>query len=72
MARFYTIAEWRDLASKYLRVRRIDVYGGKRQLVPLPERLRIIVMPLIPDGLARFLMNKCKLGGLLVSVLERA
>ncbi len=71
MARFYTIAEWRDLASKYLRVRRIDVYGGKRQVVPLPERLRTVVMPLIPDGLTRFLMNKCKLGGLLVSVLDR-
>jgi len=72
IARYYTISEWRSLVSRYFGIRRIQIYGSKAELVPLPSaRFKTAVLALIPNRLSRFLTNRCKLGGFLVSILEK-
>jgi ubiquinone/menaquinone biosynthesis C-methylase UbiE len=72
LARFYSVSEWRRLASEFFRIPRIYVYGVKAEMVPLPSgALKQLVLKLIPDTCGRFLTNRLRMGGLLVSILEK-
>lgn len=72
IARHYSIDEWRTLTSKHFNVKDVQIFGTKVELVMLPgTTLKRLAMPLFPDPLSRFLTHRCKLGGFLVSSLER-
>ncbi|CAG1004329.1 partial demethylmenaquinone methyltransferase / 2-methoxy-6-polyprenyl-1,4-benzoquinol methylase, partial [Anaerolineae bacterium] len=72
IARYYTIPEWRTLASQFFSVERIAIYGGKPEIVPLPAgRLKEQALRLIPDRLGRFFTNDLKWGVFLVSSLKK-
>lgn len=72
IARYYSISEWRDLASEFFQVESIRIFGSKSEIVPLPGgRSKAIMMSIIPNNLSRFLTNRCKMGGFLVSTLKK-
>jgi len=72
IARFYTFSEWTALVSDLFRVKRIGVFGAKADLVPLPAGpLKEWVLRLFPNRVARFLTHHCRMGGFLVSTIEK-
>ena len=72
IARYYTISEWRSLASKYFDVEKIQIYGQKSELFPLPSGgIKNFLMGVMPNGTSRFLTNQLKFGGFIVSTLKK-
>jgi ubiquinone/menaquinone biosynthesis C-methylase UbiE len=72
IARHYKPHEWRDLVSPFFEVRSLDVFGAKAALVPLPAgRLKHAILRLVPDSVARFFLSRCRMGMLLVTVLQK-
>lgn len=72
IARYYTTAEWRALASRYFKVDSIRVCGSKLQLLQMPPgRLKDTARRLLPDAVARFFTNACGWGTFLVSELSK-
>lgn len=68
LARYFTRSEWRELVSRSMDVQAISVFGQKPQLVPLPGgKAKDAVLKLVPNGVARFLANRARLGTFLVS-----
>ena len=72
IARYYTIAEWKASVSKFFGVDKVSIYGSKSEIIPLPGgKLKQAVVSVVPNGLSRFLTNHCRMGGFLVSVLNK-
>jgi ubiquinone/menaquinone biosynthesis C-methylase UbiE len=72
IARYYSISEWRNLVSEFFHIENIQIFGDKSEIVPLPGgKAKAIVMSLIPNNLSRFITNRCKMGGFLVSTLSK-
>lgn len=72
IARFYTVSEWKALASDLFSIDKIFIFGSKTEIVPLPSgRIKKLVMDFIPDVLSRFLTNKMKMGAFLFTVLRK-
>jgi SAM-dependent methyltransferase len=72
IARMYSIAEWTELASLYLDVEKIRIYGSKTDLFPIPAgRLKDTLIKLTPSPLTRFFTNTCRFGWFLVSSLAK-
>lgn len=72
IARYYTVDEWRGLASKRFTVESIRVLGHKEQLLPLPfGALKERLAALIPDGLGRWIVNRPAIGFMLTSTLRK-
>jgi ubiquinone/menaquinone biosynthesis C-methylase UbiE len=68
LARYYTIAEWKTLLSGLFRIEKIQIFGSKSQLIPLPwGKAKEFLMSLMPDRVGRFLTNRPSIGFLLVS-----
>jgi SAM-dependent methyltransferase len=73
IARFYTADEWRTLVRPFFDVTQIRIYGLKPEILPLPHgRVKSFVERLIPDGLARFLTNRLRMGSFLVADMRKA
>jgi len=73
IARYYRPKEWRELCREFFNVERLQVYGAKNELVPLPQgRLKSALMASIPDPLVRLLCNRLRFGSFLVAVLRKA
>lgn len=73
IARFYTAAEWRGLASGLFAIDGFAVYGQKSDIVPLPAgRLKDRLLPLLPDAIARFLTHTLRMGSFLVIRMRKA
>ena len=73
IARYYSIPEWTRLVSDLFQVERIQIFGSKAELIPLPGgRLKTAIMNWIPNPLTAFFTNNCKLGSFLVSTLRKA
>lgn len=72
LARYYTPKEWAALVCDLFRIERLEVYGSKTSVVPLPAgKAKDMVLAAVPDRLGRFLTHRCRLGGFLVSVLVK-
>jgi ubiquinone/menaquinone biosynthesis C-methylase UbiE len=72
VARFYSVQEWKKLASDYFRVEHVYVFGPKADLLPIPAgSLKSMADRLLPDSVARFLTHRCRLGTLLVSAMQK-
>jgi ubiquinone/menaquinone biosynthesis C-methylase UbiE len=72
IARFYSISEWRALVSEFFCLEGIWVFGTKSHIVPLPGgKVKNVMTMLLPNYLSRFVDNRCKLGGFLVSMLRK-
>jgi SAM-dependent methyltransferase len=70
IARYYSIPEWRVLVSEFFYVERAFVCGNKLEIIPLPSgKIKNFISILIPDGISRFLTNRCKMGTFLVTTL---
>ncbi len=72
LARYYTPREWRDLASRYFNVERLQTFGPKADFVPLPNgALKRQITRRLPAPLCRFLGTTCRLGGFLVATMVK-
>jgi SAM-dependent methyltransferase len=72
LARIYSVPEWEALVSEFFVVERIQVFGPKTDIIPLPGgTLRATIRRLIPDRLGRFFTGRCRLGSLLVSSMRK-
>lgn len=72
LARYYSLREWRSLGGELFDVEELRVLGQKSELLPLPGgRVKDALLRAIPDGLARLLMNRLRLGSFLVSRLRK-
>jgi len=72
IARYYTPSEWSSLASRYFVVDKIQIFGSKAELVPLPGgNIKNFIMQSIPNNLSRFFTNKLGFGTFLVSTLKK-
>ena len=72
IARYYTIPEWRALASGLFDVEDVRIYGSKSELLPLPSgKIKNTVQSMIPDSIGRLLTNRCRMGMFLVSTLKK-
>lgn len=73
IARFYSIKEWNKLVMDHgFKVKDTHVAGQKADLVLLPAgKIKNIILKLLPDSLARFFTNKCRMGYFLVSTIEK-
>ena len=72
IARYYTIPEWRALASDLFSVDDVKVCGSKSELLPLPSgKIKSVIKSLIPDSVARLLTNQCRMGMFLISTLNK-
>lgn len=72
LARYYTFAEWRALASCYFKVEEIGTMGPKTDILLLPGgRLKSAVMKIFPNFLNRFFACRLRMGSFLVSRLTK-
>ncbi len=72
LARYYAVSEWRRLVADLFVVRDIQVLGQKTDLVPLPAgSIKNLALRLIPNGLSRFMTNRCRLGSFLVAKMRK-
>lgn len=72
MARYYTAREWASLVSEVFKIRKMQVYGTKGQVIPLPGgKMKNRMMALIPDCWTQRLANRWGLGSFLVSTFEK-
>ncbi len=70
LARYYSVAGWRQLASSEFRVAETRVMGQKTDMIPLPPgKTKAFLLRALPDGMSRFLTNNCRMGCFLVSRL---
>jgi 2-polyprenyl-3-methyl-5-hydroxy-6-metoxy-1,4-benzoquinol methylase len=73
IARFYTPAEWRALSAEYLPVTRLEIFGDKAEMVPLPAgRLKSTVLRIIPNSFSRLFLGRLRQGYFLVAHHQRA
>lgn len=71
IARYYSRADWRELASQSLDVEAIRIYGSKVELLPLPGgQLKRRLSRALPSPVGRFFTNTCGLGTFLVSSMR--
>jgi len=72
VARFYSVPEWIKFASDYFDIRHVNVFGPKADLLPIPAGcLKTAAEEMLPDNVTRFLTNRCRLGTLLVSAMQK-
>lgn len=72
IARFYTVAEWKAFAGRFLEVEEVRIMGSKAELFPLPPgALKRALMRMTPDALTRFFLNSAGMGTYLVSKLRK-
>lgn len=72
IARFYSIAEWRELAGQFFSVESVRIFGLKAEVLPLPHgRVKSALEALIPDAAARLLTNRLRMGSFLVALMRK-
>lgn len=72
LARFYSASEWKMLASQFFSVEKMEIFGSKNEMVPLPAgKVKNAVLSVFPDAAGRWLTNRCRLGMFLVSTLRK-
>ena len=50
----------------------VIVKGSKTELFPIPrERLKNLLVKLMPNGISRFFPNRCKVGSFLISKISK-
>ena len=72
IARYYTVDEWRALASEKFTIESLQVWGHKEQLLPLPfGRLKETLARAIPNRFGRWFANRPSVGFMLTSTLRK-
>ena len=71
LARYYKISGWRALVKNLFAVEWIKIMGPKTDVILLPEKLKAIVMKIIPNNVNKFFTNRLKMGSFLVSKLKK-
>ncbi|HIJ83198.1 MAG: hypothetical protein HW380_2852 [Magnetococcales bacterium] len=71
LARHYTISEWLSLAKPWFIVEKIQIFGLKAQLLPIPGgKIKNAILKVVPDRVARFLVHNGKMGTFLVAKMK--
>lgn len=71
LARFYSMSDWRKLASEFFTIKKLEVFGSKTHLIPLPGgRLKQALLPALPNAIGRLLANQCRMGSFLVATMR--
>lgn len=71
IARYYSRKDWRLLASRFLDVNSIKIFGSKLELIPLPAgEFKRGLARALPNPVGRFFTNTCCLGTFLVSEMH--
>lgn len=72
LARYYSMAEWRDEVQGLFEQERVRILGQKAELLPIPGgRFKDAILRAFPDSLARLLANRLRMGSFLVSELRK-
>jgi ubiquinone/menaquinone biosynthesis C-methylase UbiE len=72
IARFYSIEEWTKLVSPYFKVSKVLIKGQKSEIIPLPAgRIKNGITKIVPDSLARLVLNSGKQGSFVITQLEK-
>jgi len=72
IARYYSVSEWSTLASELFQIEEVKVYGSKAEVILMPGGIvKEKIMTLVPNSLARFWTNRCRMGSFLVSILKK-
>jgi ubiquinone/menaquinone biosynthesis C-methylase UbiE len=72
IARYFSPSEWRSLTAKYFLVDKIQIFGSKAELIPIPDgKIKNFILRLIPNLVGRFFTNKLCFGSFLVSTLKK-
>ena len=73
IARFYTVNEWKALTGQLFEIEDIRIKGQKSELFPLPPSgFKDSLMRVLPDGMARLILNNLRQGSFLISTLKKA
>jgi SAM-dependent methyltransferase len=73
IARYYSTRDWRAATAGLFAIDAIEICGLKTELVPLPHGgLKRAVESWLPDGLARFLLRRMRMGSFLVARMRKA
>ena len=73
IARFYRPSEWRRIAPDSLPVMRIEIYGDKAEMLPLPpSHLKSVLLRGLPDEVCRLFLHHLRQGYFLVAHHQRA
>jgi len=71
IGRYYSPRTMRAEVSPYFDVPKIQVFGAKAELPPIPGgRFKSLLLRAIPNSFGRFLTNRCRMGSFLVSELQ--
>ena len=72
IARYYSLRDWRALNAGLFKIDRLQIYGLKPELVPLPHgALKSALERLLPDTLARVLLRQLRMGSFLVAQMSK-
>jgi ubiquinone/menaquinone biosynthesis C-methylase UbiE len=67
IARYYSTAAWRETAKEFFTLERVEIFGQKAGILPLPAgRLKSLLEKLVPDLCARVMTNALRMGSFLV------
>lgn len=70
IARYYSVPEWKKLASEFFIVEDILVCGSKAEIIPLQAGgIKQTIMAITPNRMSRFFTNNLRMGSFLVSQL---
>lgn len=73
IARYYSARDWRAATAGLFTIDSTEICGLKTELVPLPHGfLRRAVETLLPDGIARLLLRRMRMGSFLVARMSKA
>ncbi|MBF0152749.1 MAG: class I SAM-dependent methyltransferase [Magnetococcales bacterium] len=72
LARYYTMSEWRSLVEPGFTIEEMQISGLKPELLPIPGgRIKNLLLAMIPDSVARFLICRCKMGSFLIAKMTK-
>jgi hypothetical protein len=73
IARYYKPREWCETTQGLFEIEAMQVCGLKVEVLPLPHgRLKQTLESLLPNGLARFMTQKLRMGTFLIANMRRA
>lgn len=67
LARYYTLASWRQFVKDKFDIRRLETLGNKGDIIPLPgSKVKSVMEHLIPLALTKWSLNNFRMGSFLI------
>jgi ubiquinone/menaquinone biosynthesis C-methylase UbiE len=72
IARYYSESDWRELIRGLFHVEAVRIFGLKAEILPMPRSwLKTVLESFIPNGIARCLTNRLRMGSFLVAQMRK-